>query len=63
MVLAKKKVIKITTEQIEKCNVQLNSFQNEIDYDTKDYTLELINNKFKNGDFLFQVTRENIFGN
>lgn len=46
-----KRKIVITNDKLEQCNEQLNKFQNQIDYDTKDYTLELLNNKFLSGDF------------
>lgn len=42
---------KLTKEQIENGDIQLNECQNEIDYDTKDYTLELLANKYRKGDF------------
>lgn len=46
--MAKKK---LTKEQIAQGELQLNEYQNEIDYDTKDFTLELLASKFKRGDF------------
>ena len=42
---------KLTKEQIAQGDIQLNECQNEIDYDTKDFTLELLASKFKKGDF------------
>lgn len=47
----RKSKILITKERIEQCNEQLNKWQNQIDYDTKDFTLELLNNKFISEDF------------
>lgn len=42
---------KITDGQKIIAEEQLNLYQNKIDYDTKDYTLELLINKFSAGDF------------
>lgn len=54
--------IKITKEQIDLCNEQLNQWQNQIDYDTKDYPLELLNQKFLSKDFFIpEYQREYIW--
>lgn len=42
---------KITDEQKRIAEEQLNMYQNKIDYDTKDFTLELLISKFENGEF------------
>lgn len=42
---------KITEEQKKMGEEQIYAFQNKIDYDTKDFTLELLINKFDNGEF------------
>ena len=42
---------KITNEMLQAAEKQLQNLQKQVDYDTKDYTLELLLNKFKNGDF------------
>ena len=42
---------KITAEQINAAEIQLQSLQKQVDYDTKDYTLELLLSKFDCGDF------------
>lgn len=47
----KKNNVHITKEQLDLCNKQLNDWQNQIDYDTKDYPLELLNQKFLSNDF------------
>lgn len=41
----------ISSERREKADRQLKEIQRRVDYDTKDYTVELIVNKFNNGDF------------
>ena len=41
----------ITQEQKTKADAQLKDLQRRIDYDTKDYTVELLVEKFKRGDF------------
>lgn len=46
--MAKKK---ITSEQRELAEKQIKELQKQIDYDTKDYTIELLNSKYKKGDF------------
>lgn len=46
--MAKKKV---TPEQVEAAERQLKEFQRQVEYDTKDYTLELLLDKFEKGDF------------
>lgn len=46
--MAKKK---ISTEQIANAEAQLQSLQKQVEYDTKDYTLELLLSKFERGDF------------
>ena len=48
MIMAKKK---ITNEMKEMADLQLKSLQKQIEYDTKDLTVELLVNKFKKGDF------------
>ena len=46
--MAKKKV---TPEQVEAAERQLKNLQRQVEYDTKDYTLELLLDKFEKGDF------------
>ncbi len=46
--MAKKK---ITTEQLAEAEQQLITLRQQVDYDTKDYTLELLLSKFDKGDF------------
>ena len=46
--MAKKK---ITTEQLAAAEQQLITLRQQVDYDTKDYTLELLLSKFEKGDF------------
>ena len=46
--MAKKKV---TPEQVEAAERQLKELQRQAEYDTKDYTLELLLDKFEKGDF------------
>lgn len=46
--MAKKKV---TPEQVEAAERQLKELQRQVKYDTKDYTLELLLDKFEKGDF------------
>ena len=46
--MAKKKVI---PEQVEAAERQLKELQRQVEYDTKDYTLELLLDKFEKGDF------------
>lgn len=47
--MAKKK--KITPEQISNAEAQLQTLQKQVEYDTKDFTLELLLSKFDRGDF------------
>ena len=42
---------KVTPEQIEIAEHQLKDLQRQVEYDTKDYTLELLLDKFEKGDF------------
>ncbi|MBR5410519.1 MAG: DUF262 domain-containing protein [Clostridia bacterium] len=42
---------KITQEMRETAEIQIKNLQKQIEYDTKDYTLELLISKFKKGDF------------
>lgn len=46
--MAKKKV---TPEQVEAAERQLKELQRQVEYNTKDYTLELLLDKFEKGDF------------
>jgi len=46
--MAKKR---ITPEQVASAETQLQSMQRQVEYDTKDFTLELLLTKFKRGDF------------
>lgn len=46
--MAKKKV---TPEQVEAAERQLKELQRQVEYDTKDYTLKLLLDKFEKGDF------------
>src|SRR5699024_3945438 len=48
ILMAKKK---ITIEQITMAETQLQTMQRQVDYDTKDYTVELLLFKFERGDF------------
>ena len=41
---------KITEENQRKAETQLQSLQRQVDYDTKDYTLELLLNKYELGE-------------
>lgn len=41
----------IDAERIERADIELKKFQKQVEYDTKDYTLELILSKFRRGDF------------
>lgn len=59
MKMAKKK---ISTEQIANAEAQLQSLQKQVEYDTKDYTLELLLSKFERGDFSFLLINDSIFG-
>jgi len=43
--------IKITTELIEKAEFQIKEYQKQIEYDTKDYTIEHLVDKFNKKDF------------
>lgn len=56
--MSKRKII-ITKDKLDQCNEQLNKYQNQIDYDTKDYTLELLNNKYLTGDFFIPDYQRN----
>ena len=42
---------KISFEQVALAEAQMQSLQKQVEYDTKDYTLELLLDKFKKGDF------------
>lgn len=46
--MAKKK---LTQEQVNEAEAQLQVMQRQVDYDTKDYTIELLLSKFERGDF------------
>lgn len=46
--MAKKK---LTQEQVNEAEAQLQTMQRQVDYDTKDYTIELLLSKFERGDF------------
>lgn len=48
MKMAKKK---ISVEQVTNAEAQLQLLQKQVEYDTKDYTLELLLSKFERGDF------------
>lgn len=48
MKMAKKK---ISADQVAKAEAQLQLLQKQVEYDTKDYTLELLLSKFERGDF------------
>lgn len=43
--------IKITTELVEKAELQIKEFQKQIEYDTKDYTIEHLVDKFNKEEF------------
>ena len=47
----KKKAPVFTLEQKQAADVQIKESQKQIDYDTKDYTIELLISKFNKGDF------------
>lgn len=47
--------IKITTELIEKAELQIKEFQKQIEYDTKDYTVEHLVDKFIKEDFFIPL--------
>ena len=47
----KKKQPAFTLEQKQAADVQIKESQKQIDYDTKDYTIELLISKFNKGDF------------
>lgn len=49
--MAKKQKSKITFEQKQAADAQIKEIQKQIDYDTKDYTIEFLVEKFKKGDF------------
>lgn len=49
--MSKKKAKKITTTQKTEADVQIKSLQRQINYDTKDYTVELVVQKFGKNDF------------
>ncbi len=42
---------RISQEMIEKAEIQIKEFQKQIEYDTKDYTLELLVSKFQKNEF------------
>lgn len=42
---------KLSAEQIDAAEIQLQELQKQVDYDTKDYTLELLLTKFAKGEF------------
>ena len=46
-----KKSKTLSSEQKDKAELQLKELQRRVDYDTKDFTVELIVSKFKRGDF------------
>lgn len=45
------KKIEITAKDVEKAERQIEKLRNEIDYTTRDYSIEYIVEKFRNGDF------------
>lgn len=49
--MAKRMKSKITFEQKQIADAQIKEIQKQIDYDTKDYTIEFLVEKFKKGDF------------
>jgi len=49
--MAKRIKSKITFEQKQVADAQIKEIQKQIDYDTKDYTIEFLVEKFKKGDF------------
>jgi uncharacterized protein with ParB-like and HNH nuclease domain len=49
--MATKRKRVFSSEQREKAEIQLKELQRRVDYDTKDFTVELIVAKFKKGDF------------
>lgn len=59
MTMAKKKV---TPEQIEVAERQLKELQRQVEYDTKDYTLELLLDKFEKMNSLFRIINVSSYG-
>lgn len=49
--MKKKEPIEISYDQKREADIQLKSLQKQIDYDTKDYPIEVIVSKFKKGEF------------
>lgn len=49
--MAKNSKSKISPEQKQLADMQIKEIQKQIDYDTKDYTIEFLVEKFKKGDF------------
>lgn len=57
--MAKKKV---TPERIEAAERQLKDLQRQVEYDTKDYTLELLLDKFEREIFIFRIISASLSG-
>ena len=58
--MAKKTIkSKITDDQVQEAMYQLIEHQKQIDYDTKDFTIELLVSKFKKGDFFIPDYQRN----
>lgn len=57
--MAKKK---ITESQKSVAELEIKSLQQQIDYDLKDFTIELIVQKFERDDFWIPRTSESTFG-
>lgn len=52
----------ITEDQRLTADAQIKSLQRQINYDTKDYTVELVVQKLKKMSFSFRITKEGLFG-
>lgn len=55
----KKKEEVITLEKKQAADKQIRDFQRQIDYDTKDYTIELLVDKYKKNDFFIPAYQRN----
>ena len=53
---------KITDDDRKKVDEEIRKLQKQIDYDTKDFTIELLVQKFEKNDFLYRIIRGHLFG-
>ena len=53
---------KVTPERSEAAERQLKDLQRQVEYDTKDYTLELLLDKFEKGDFYIRIISASLSG-